>query len=208
MRHTSISRYVPFYFIIIIICIGSNLNAQYIKLTWSPNPENDIKHYVIHRASGGGSETEIAIVSATDTTFLDYDIVTSQIYFYRISAMDSADNVSEFSEPVEVQTDIKTLVDNSSIPKKFSLSQNFPNPFNPETRFIYSVAEDSKISFIVYNLLGEKIRTLANEYKTCGVYIIAWDGTDEFCHKMDSGLYLVRFMAGNFSQTRKIILQK
>ena len=78
MRHTSISRYVPIYFILILISISSNLPAQYIKLTWNLNPENDIKYYIIHRTSGSSPETDIATVPATDITFHDYDIVAGQ----------------------------------------------------------------------------------------------------------------------------------
>ncbi len=208
MRCASNRRYIPPVFIIILISISSNLNAQHIKLAWNPNPEIDIKYYVIYKASTRSQETDIATVPATDTIFLDHDIVTGQTYYYRITAVDSADNVSEFTDPVEVRTDITTMVDNSNIPEKFDLSQNFPNPFNPETKFKYHVAENSKISLVIYNLLGKKIKTLVNEYKTPGVYIITWDGRDEFSNKMVSGIYLVRFRAGNFSQTRKLVLQK
>ena len=210
MKYTAYQGFIFPFCILISIFISSDLKGQHIKLTWSPNPENDIKNYVIYRASTTSQETEIASVPLTDTSYLDYDIIIGETYYYRITAVDSADNISEFSDPIEVPTDFTTTVDPSTIgiPEKFYLSQNYPNPFNPETRFEYYVAKHSPISLAIYNLLGKKIRTLVNDNKSPGIYSITWDGRDEFSKKVASGIYFARFKAGEFRQTRKIDLQK
>ncbi|MFQ5751209.1 MAG: T9SS type A sorting domain-containing protein [bacterium] len=190
--------------------LPSNCVGQTIKLTWISNPESDIKYYGIYRASTTSQEMEIAQVPATDTTYFDQAIELGKIYYYRITAVDSADNVSEFSDMIEVRTDIATSVDPSSgsIPEKFELSQNYPNPFNPETKFTYFVTAKSNVSLIIYDLLGRKVKTLVHEFKEPGNYSIIWNGRDDFSNKVSSGLYLARMVAGNYSQIRKIVLQK
>ncbi len=88
-------------------------------------------------------------------------------------------------------------------PASFSLSQNFPNPFNPETNINYSISERSKVSIKIFNILGKEISTLVNENKDPGNYNIKINMDDQ-----PSGIYFYRIQAGDFSQTRKMILLK
>ena len=98
----------------------------------------------------------------------------------------------------------------SVLPKAFSLSQNMPNPFNPSTTINYSVAEGQNVhvKLKVYNLRGKLVNTLVNEVKEPGVYNIYWNGMDESGQHVSSGVYFYRIRAGNFSQTRKMVLLK
>jgi aminopeptidase N len=89
----------------------------------------------------------------------------------------------------------------SSLPAQFSLEQNYPNPFNGVSNFELRIAETSLIRVVIYDLLGKIVRTLVDEVRQPGIYRIQWDsGTSP------SGLYLCRFTAGPFSQTRKVVL--
>lgn len=98
----------------------------------------------------------------------------------------------------------------TALPKAFSLSQNSPNPFNPSTTISYDVPEGKKIqiSIKVYDIRGRLIRTLVNEEKEAGSYNVFWDGTDQNGRQISSGVYFYRMAAGEFEQTRKMVMIK
>ena len=90
----------------------------------------------------------------------------------------------------------------------YELSQNYPNPFNPETRINYAILENSVVTIEIFNITGQLIRTLINEYKAKGNYSVIWDGRDNAGRLVSSGIYLYRLQAGSFIQTRKMIFMK
>ncbi|MEK7263744.1 MAG: M4 family metallopeptidase [Bacteroidota bacterium] len=94
------------------------------------------------------------------------------------------------------------------IPTEFSLSENFPNPFNPVTTINYGLKENVNVELKIYNLIGEEIITLINEYQEAGYKTVTWDGKDNTGYNVSSGLYIYRIVAGNFSQSNKMILLK
>jgi hypothetical protein len=84
------------------------------------------------------------------------------------------------------------------------LYQNYPNPFNPLTRIKYKLTKSSHIALRVYNLAGQEVATLVDEFQTAGVHEITWQPKG-----LPSGLYFYKIQAGqHFSETRKLILQK
>ena len=97
----------------------------------------------------------------------------------------------------------------NTVPDNFELSQNFPNPFNPSTVINYSLPKTSEVSLIVYDILGNEIRTLVNEAKkNSGSYSVMWDGTNDAGMKVSSGVYYYKIKTGNFVQVRKMLLIK
>ncbi|MDP2363452.1 MAG: FlgD immunoglobulin-like domain containing protein, partial [Ignavibacteria bacterium] len=90
--------------------------------------------------------------------------------------------------------------ENIIYPSEYNLLQNFPNPFNPQTKIKYVVSSESKISIRIYNALGKEIKELLNETCSCGEYEIAWNGTDNFGNKVSSGVYFFTMEANNFTQ--------
>lgn len=83
---------------------------------------------------------------------------------------------------------------------EYNLMQNFPNPFNPQTKIKYVVSSESKISIRIYNTLGKEIKELLNETRNHGEYEITWDGTDNFGNKVSSGVYFITMEANSFSK--------
>lgn len=98
--------------------------------------------------------------------------------------------------------------DAPQLPTKYSLSQNYPNPFNPTTEVQFTVPEKSNVDIIVYNMLGQKVRTLYEGQAQQGTYRVSWDGRNEAGQKMSSGSYIYRMIAGDFVQSKKMILLK
>ncbi len=93
-------------------------------------------------------------------------------------------------------------------PARFILEQNYPNPFNPVTMIRLSVARQSKVSLEVFDLAGRKVRTLLNEIKAAGTYEVRWNGLTDSGQKVTSGVYYYRMQAGEFIQTRKLVMVK
>ncbi len=91
---------------------------------------------------------------------------------------------------------------------KFSLDQNFPNPFNPITSISYGLKNDSEVTLDIYNLNGQHIITLVNENQDKGIQVVEWYGTDKQGRKVDSGMYFYKLQAGDFIETRKMVLLK
>ncbi|MDZ7265079.1 MAG: FG-GAP-like repeat-containing protein [candidate division KSB1 bacterium] len=88
----------------------------------------------------------------------------------------------------------------------FYLSQNFPNPFNPETIISYQMPIASQVEIGIYNVASEKIVTLVTGYQNAGYHQVIWNGCDEHHHPVPSGIYWYRMTAGKFVQTKKMVL--
>jgi hypothetical protein len=105
-------------------------------------------------------------------------------------------------------TSVRQIASGAATPSTFQLDQNFPNPFNPETEITYHLPEQQEISLIVFNLIGQQVKTLVNTSQAAGSYSVAWDGTDRFGSKVPTGVYIYRLQAGKFVESRKMMLVK
>ena len=172
------------------------------QLSWEDSPESDFQYYRVYRG-----DIENSILGPV--TF-QHDTVTSEWtdpnehgcnVYYRVSAIDCSGNESELSTPVEITGD-----DIPEIPQSFTLHQNVPNPFNPVTtiRFDLPVGEHVKIS--IFNLKGELVATILNRHMTSGRKEIVWNAKDNGGSLVASGMYFYRLIAGDFTETRKMIL--
>lgn len=99
-------------------------------------------------------------------------------------------------------------VADNQIPNSFELSQNYPNPFNPSTTIRYALPEGRNVKIIVYDINGKEITTLINDYQNAGIHNIVWNGKNNSGQQVVSGIYFYNMQAGNFSQTKKMILLK
>jgi hypothetical protein len=109
-------------------------------------------------------------------------------------------------DEVFVQSTLMNLL--SQIPEKFSLSQNYPNPFNPVTKMDFSITRTGKVYIVVYNLLGQKVKTLVNETMEYGYHSVIWNGIDELGQPVSSGVYFSELRAEGFRKSKKMLLIK
>ena len=103
----------------------------------------------------------------------------------------------------ELSTDTKV-----SVPKTFSLNQNYPNPFNPTTEITFSLEQRSNISLTIFNVLGQKVKVLAEGSKQAGTHRLSWDGRDQMGNAVSTGLYFYTLTDGSKSITKKMALMK
>ena len=91
----------------------------------------------------------------------------------------------------------------NSVPAMYSLAQNYPNPFNPTTTIEYALPHAGYATLRIYNVLGEEVATLVEGEQAAGTFKTTWDASD-----LPSGVYFYRLTAGEYVQTRKMVLMK
>lgn len=86
------------------------------------------------------------------------------------------------------------------------IGQNFPDPFSSQAEIRYELPHAGQVTLKVYNIVGQEVRTLVRNYQPQGQHLVIWDGTDERGSAMANGVYFFRIQAGDFIQTRKVVL--
>jgi hypothetical protein len=149
-------------------------------------------------AEENGSVIALQLLINTDKT------MTTLLSFDSATVTDEATSTRRVLNLRDGRIKIITSVDDQkSIPGAFSLFQNYPNPFNPVTHFQFSISELSIVHLQIYDILGREVAAIINERMTPGTYIREWNAGH-----FASGVYFYSLRAGNFSQTRKLILLK
>ena len=155
-------------------------------------------------------------VSETSFTLLAGD--SHELYItFQPETMGSYDDILVIfsNDPIHPETEVDLMgvcEENSgledNLPLITSIDKNYPNPFNPETNINYSLAEAGNVSIVVYNIKGEKVRTLINTYQQPQNYNVVWNGKDENNKPVSSGVYFYKFEAGNIEEINKMLLLK
>jgi len=158
------------------------------------------------------------ILTPTDTTFLNvYTSTETDTGYYTLTII--AQEISGGKSPMIIHTtqivlkvnessDVQEITENPNNPRVFALFQNQPNPFNPETQIRYSLPRPDQVRLTIYNLLGQKVKTLFDGYQNAGIHSLIWDGKNNDGVPLSSGIYFYQLIAGNYEQTRKMVLMK
>jgi hypothetical protein len=178
---------------------AANVVKDAVQLNWTTATETNNKGFDIERKAEGKSWSKIASVQGKGTTaqssaysYTDKS-VTSGKFSYRLKQVDF-DGTYSYSQEVEV---------NLSTPVSFELNQNYPNPFNPSTTISFALPQASNVTLKVYNMLGQEVRTILNDFREAGKHTVVFNADN-----LNSGLYLYKIEAGNFTQVRKMTLLK
>ena len=119
-------------------------------------------------------------------------------------------------DPLWVESDVPIeyrRVDNydngtPSVPATFLLSQNYPNPFNAETQISFSLPTRSAVRIDIYDMLGRRVNTLVDAHMDAGVHRVVWNGRSESGESLSSGIYIYRMNAGQFTDSKKMLIVK
>jgi hypothetical protein len=126
---------------------------------------------------------------------------SGNVYVAGTSQRDDFSNAATILKYAQITVSVEP--DGTGLPGTFSLSQNYPNPFNPSTTIQFALPKSGRVELKVYNTLGQEVVTLVNEEKVAGIYSALWNAGG-----VASGVYFFRLQAGEFTQTRKLLLLK
>mgnify|MGYP001139936040 FL=1 len=93
-------------------------------------------------------------------------------------------------------------------PHVYTLSANYPNPFNPSTTIDYSIASAGEVSIVIYDMMGRHIRTLVSDFATPGSYNVVWDAKNDNGLSVSAGMYIYKMISGDFVEVNKMLLVK
>ena len=158
-----------------------------------------------------GDNTEIEIMSPYETITIIYDIVmdAGEHMNWVLSSESGNEFTLEGSGEITVPTDETfTLERKAIIPITYTLHQNYPNPFNPITNLRYDLPEQAQVTLTIYDLMGREVTQLTNTIQEAGFRSVKWNATDMNGKPVSAGVYLYQIHAGEFVQTRKMVLLK
>jgi hypothetical protein len=170
-----------------------------VILEWTTATETNNYGFEVERKSFNSDYEALGFVSGAGTTteLRNYSFTDSKVqggnYLYRLKQIDYN---GTFEYSYEVSAEVNT-------PAVYALEQNYPNPFNPATNINFSIAEDGIVKIRVYNLLGQEIKLLLNEFREAGSHNITFDASS-----LPSGAYFYKLETPQFTQTKKMLLSK
>jgi len=143
--------------------------------------------------NGGGSLVNIEFeLSKTATYSADNSLLITSFSLNEIQATNLNKEISLNTVP--------------ALPTEYAISQNYPNPFNLQTMIKYQLPEKAHVKIELFNLLGQRVRTLFNEEIKAGYHQVSWDGLDDFQNTAASGVYIFRLQANQFVSNRKLVI--
>jgi len=180
-----------------------NLGSDNFKLTsYGSSKSYDIELNLASQSQlGRFMNVNIPLPSNSSHTFIPNwnNVTTSQLVI-----LQDIGNNGTIDDTIRVINIISNIEQGSLIlPDNYSLYQNYPNPFNPSTLIKYDIKKDGFVSLKVYNILGKEVASLVNEEKCAGRYEVEFNGSN-----LGSGIYYYRLQAGEYSETKKMLLLK
>ncbi|MCF7815199.1 MAG: T9SS type A sorting domain-containing protein, partial [Candidatus Cloacimonetes bacterium] len=173
-------------------------NPPNILVQWSaPSDDRALVSYNIYQDG--------TLVTNTTSTFFLHANVPTGFYVYNIAAVFTGDYEGVWSVDAEVD---HTGTDPNLIPAVTSLNGNYPNPFNPTTTIAFGLTQDETVALVIYNIKGEKVRTLVSGELEAGMHDVTWYGKDDSGKNVASGVYFYKMKADKYVQTKKMILMK
>ena len=180
------------------------IQGTQVILAW--NPMEDIQYYLIERSTDENFESDVMSQYITQPTYTDDDLDYNVMYYYRVSGF--IGYWSGWSNVVSVMIETVSTDEENGLPKAFAVHQNFPNPFNPTTTLRYDLPEDGMVNVTIYDMMGRIVNHLVNGHQSAGYKTTEWNGTNSMGEPVSAGMYLYQINAGQFQQTKKMILLK
>jgi len=201
-----------------------NFDSDSIVFAWDESADVDddelTYHFTAELVINNQLTTEYDTTLTANAMKIDYKSVFDEIYAAQamLAAMEWDVSVSDGVEEVMAENGPLTVGINASdavltileelLPKTFALHQNYPNPFNPVTTLRYDLPEQATVNIIIYDMLGRQVRTLLNQTQDAGYRSVIWNATNDYGKPVSAGVYLYKIQAGEFVQTKKMVLLK
>ena len=137
--------------------------------------------------------------------------VTAASLEWTVYVTDGQDTVEADNAPFTIEIEGANALSaylEGLLPVEFALHQNYPNPFNSVTTLRYDLPENSLVNIIIYDILGREVKTLVNQIQNAGYQLVVWDATNDYGKQVSAGIYLYQIQAGEYIQTKKMVLLK
>ena len=183
---------------------AASLPYEGVRLDWeTANEINNAGFEVLRSLSAEGSYKKIntVLIESNDKgtySFVDTSTVAGRTYHYKLEDV-STNGYRHQSKSLKV---------NVEIPHEFRLLQNFPNPFNPETRIRFQLPKPAETTARIYNVRGQEVKTLVDKKLSPGYYEIPWKGENNGDLRVSSGVYYIRIQAGEYQAIKKMVMLK
>ena len=204
-----------------VLTIDAGNADQETGIFWtnSSDPDGTPVEYILELIIENTADTLDTVLTSSNVffehqEFLDYMVdseVTHLDIVWDVYTFDGFDGVESSNGPWSLTIDGGWALDvdnNSTIPEVFALHNNYPNPFNPTTNIGYDIPELSKVSIDIYNIAGNKVKTLVSKEHQPGRYKVQWNATNEFGSPVATGMYIYKIRAKDFVSVKKLLLMK
>jgi hypothetical protein len=181
---------------------GSMIGTLAATLHW--NAADLAVTYNVQVSADADDFSELIADAVTSDTFFEItDLEPDKEYFWRVLSQRGS-GLSEWSEVWNFKTETTTSVEiPAGIPAEFVLHQNYPNPFNPSSVIRYDIPDASHVLLEVYNMLGQRVAVLVDEFQIAGYYAVHFDAG-----YLSSGVYVYRIQTGDYTQVNKLTLMR
>lgn len=188
----------------------SSFSAKYYRggslIEWETESEIQNAFFKLFRREKGDSQfTEVAkiegqgtVTTKTKYRFIDSKLVAGKVYEYQLKDYG-------FDGSVGIHDIVSLEIE---LPKEFTLERNYPNPFNPETVIPFALPVDARVTVEIYNIIGQRVKTLVNEERVAGAYYETWNGKNDQNVSVASGVYFVVMNSKDFKKSMKIMMLK
>ncbi|MBE0433655.1 choice-of-anchor D domain-containing protein [candidate division WOR-3 bacterium] len=189
--------------------LAAQIAGSDVILTWQVELSYpDFSHFAVYRDTIAGFTPGAAnqIGTSEVAAYTDSALAVGT-YYYVVSALDINGNESDYSNEVQVLiTGVKEA--GVGVPAVYALSQNYPNPFKTETGIRYQLPQPGVVTIAIYNVSGQRIKTLVEEKRDAGHYAVHWDGRSQDGKSVSNGVYFCRLEAGEYTAVKKILLMR
>ena len=176
------------------------LDTGIVKLTWADSSSNEDGFVLERKDNIDTNWTTIDSLKADSVTYTDTGLTVGRTYEWRVYAYNAGGN-SGYSNVVSSL--ITGITGNGSLPDKYALYNNYPNPFNPSTKIKFDIPKSGIVKLTIYDILGRQVSTLVNNELTAGRYEMEWNAGS-----YSSGIYFYRIEADGFTEVKRMMLVK
>jgi len=193
----------------LVVRLEWNLSARFDYLPLLKTEKLEVDPVAIPLVDANHSESGVVTsLSLADDEYTMLEPGEHVGLAFEVDPPTSPDVYRLYQVHAEGRYEMITKVSEPNLPSGFSFRQNYPNPFNPSTTFEFSLPQSSEVILNIYNVLGQKVRTLVQEEYAAGSHKVDWDSRSSGGSKVASGVYFARLKAGEFTATRKMVVVK
>ena len=178
-----------------------------IILTWNTVQDDNFEYYLLERSTDEEFAEDVVSNELVSNYYEDDSLEYDTEYFYRVSSYYYGVQQSYYSEVLSVTLQWLDVA-GEQLPTVYAIHQNYPNPFNPTTQIKYDLPEDALVTISIYDLMGRSIKSLVNSNQSAGYRSIQWNANNNLGEPVSAGMYIYTIQAGDFVDTKKMILLK